>query len=312
MKIVDCYRPKPPTARVAAQTWYEGVSASASASDQADFELQAEHHLEVRVEGRGPATLVCTPECLVELALGHLFAEGVIDGVDDVRLLHLNRPGTVATVVLRDEKASGEGTPFLALAPNTPPRDVAPVVTAPFTGWDLSWVKALTERFCSDTPMHRKTHGAHSCFIAVDGAVVFECEDIGRHNAFDKALGHALRRGIDLRRAMLFTSGRTPSDVIAKVVRAHIPVLVSAAVPTDQAVAMAQEQGVTLFSWARSGSFRLFSDPLGRGAELLRAAREGFGPAERLGQAALPSTVCREKGEKGGKVVGMIGEAQAV
>ena len=52
---------------------------------------------------------------------------------------------------------------------------------------------------------------------------------------------------------MVFTSGRTPSDVIAKVVRAGIPVLVSAAVPTDQAVTMAQEQGVTLFSWARSG-----------------------------------------------------------
>ena len=301
MKIVDCYRPKPPTAWAAAQAWHEGAPVPA----RADFELQAEHHLEVRVAGLPPLSLVCTPEYLVELTLGHLFAEGLIDSAADVRLLHLNCPGTVATVVLCDEGAAKKDTVFLDGAPGAPLSDAAPAAS-PFAGWDLSWVKALTERFCSDTPMHRKTHGAHSCFIAVDGAVVFECEDIGRHNAFDKALGHALRRGIDLRRAMVFTSGRTPSDVIAKVVRAGIPVLVSAAVPTDRAVAMAQGQGVTLFSWARSGSFRLFSDPLGRGAELLRAVGERPSPKEGLGQAAPPSTVY------GGKVVGVIGDARAV
>lgn len=301
MKIVDCYRPKPPTAWAAAQTWREGAPAPV----QADFELQAEHRLEVRVAGLPPLSLVCTPEYLVELTLGHLFAKGLIDSTADVCLLHLNCPGTVATAVLCDEGAAKKDTVCSGVAPRAPLSDAAPD-TSPFAGWDLSWVKALTERFCSDTPMHRKTHGAHSCFIAVDGAVVFECEDIGRHNAFDKVLGHALRRGIDLHRAMVFTSGRTPSDVIAKVVRAGIPVLVSAAVPTDRAVAMAQGQGVTLFSWARSGSFRLFSDPLGRGAELLRAVGERPSPKEGLGQAAPPSTVY------GGNVVGVIGGTRAV
>ena len=283
MKIVDCYRPKPPTAWAAAQTWHEGAPAPV----QADFELQAEHRLEVRVAGLSPLSLVCTPEYLVELTLGHLFAKGLIDSTADVRLLHLNCPGTVATAVLCDERAAKKDMVCSGVAPRAPLSDAAPD-TSPFAGWDLSWVKALTERFCSDTPMHRKTHGAHSCFIAVDGAVVFECEDIGRHNAFDKVLGHALRRGVDLRRAMVFTSGRTPSDVIAKV------------------VAMAQGQGVTLFSWARSGSFRLFSDPLGRGAELLRAAGERPSPKEGLSQPVPPSTVC------GGKVVGVIGGARAV
>ena len=196
MKIVDCYRPKPPTAWAAAQTWHEGAPAPV----QADFELQAEHRLEVRVAGLPPLSLVCTPEYLVELTLGHLFAKGLIDSTADVRLLHLNCPGTVATAVLCDERAAKKDMVCSGVAPRAPLSDAAPD-TSPSADWDLSWVKALTERFCSDTPMHRKTHGAHSCFIAVDGAVVFECEDIGRHNAFDKVLGHALRRGVDLRRA---------------------------------------------------------------------------------------------------------------
>lgn len=283
MKVIDCFEPVAATAVFSARTWNDGCSS------EDDYALQTEHHLEVRVEGRVPVTLVCSPEYLLELTLGHLFAEGLIGGVDEVRLLHLNRPGTVATVVLRTEGMGEKGEGLLDVVPDA----------APFAGWDLSWVRALADRFCADTPMHRKTHGAHSCFIAMDGAVVFECEDIGRHNAFDKVLGHALRRGIDLSRTMVFTSGRTPSDVIAKAARAGIPVLVSAAVPTDQAVALAQEKGVTLFSWARSKSFRLFSDPLGRGAELLRTAGEGTG------------STCENRAARG-KIVGAIGDGRAV
>ena len=165
----------------------------------------------------------------------------------------LNCPGTVATVTLA-EKSPGCGGATESVRMQRPLLSGAEA---------FGNIEAAAGRFLADTPMHRRTHGAHSCFIAVDGHVVFECEDIGRHNAFDKAVGHALRCGVDLRSSVLFTSGRTPLDVIAKTVRAGVSVLASAAVPTDLAVQAAEESGIALVSRVRPGSCLVCSDPYG-------------------------------------------------
>ncbi len=251
MKVIDCYEPRPTTVFAQVKAWDGRVLCPEG------YELQTEHRLEVRVDGGGhehdPLCMACTPDHLVELALGRLYADGVIDGAGDVRTLHLNCPGTVATVTLA-ERSPGCGGATASVWPQRPLLSGAEAFRN---------IEAAAGRFSADTPMHRRTHGAHSCFIAVDGHVVFECEDIGRHNAFDKAVGHALRCGIDLRRSVLFTSGRTPLDVIAKTVRAGIPVLASAAVPTDLAVRAAGESGVALVSRVRPGSCLVCSDPHG-------------------------------------------------
>lgn len=263
MKVIDCYDPRPLTA-LARVTARDGATA-----DLTDFEFQVEHCLEVRLvdarQDHPSVRMACTPDHLVELTLGRLFADGVIDGVGDVRTLHLNRPGTVATVTLAERSGTAGVTSQMGASAATgmisqPERLRRPALSGAEA---LRDIEVVAGRFADDTPMHRRTHGAHSCFIALDGHVVFECEDIGRHNAFDKAVGHALRRGIDLRRAALFTSGRTPFDVIAKTARAGIPVLVSAAVPTDLAVRRAAEAGIALVSRARPGSFLVCSDPCG-------------------------------------------------
>ena len=93
-----------------------------------------------------------------------------------------------------------------------------------------------------------------------DGAVRFCCEDIGRHNALDKAIGRALLDGLDLSRCVLFSSGRIPADMMEKAIRARVPVLVSNAVPTAQAVDLARRYRVVLICSARRDSMNVFSD----------------------------------------------------
>ncbi|MBQ6583141.1 MAG: formate dehydrogenase accessory sulfurtransferase FdhD [Mogibacterium sp.] len=124
--------------------------------------------------------------------------------------------------------------------------------------WKQEWVYRCAARFAEDTPLHQRTSSTHSAFLMRDGAIIFEAEDIGRHNAIDKAVGYAMIHGIDLAACCLFTSGRVPVDVMEKVVRAGIPVLISKEVPTAQAVAMADEYGVTLIGKARPESFELY------------------------------------------------------
>ena len=72
------------------------------------------------------------------------------------------------------------------------------------------------------------------------------CEDIGRHNTVDKAVGFSKLSGINLSECTLYISGRVPVDMMQKVIYSGIPVLVSKAVPTADSVRLAKKYGVTL------------------------------------------------------------------
>ena len=126
--------------------------------------------------------------------------------------------------------------------------------------WEPRWIYALGRAFHAGAPLYRATHGIHSCFLMQDGEILYCCEDIGRHNALDKAVGRALMDGVDLRRCVLFSSGRIPADMMEKAIRAGVPLLASNAVPTDRAVALARAYRVVLICTARSDSMNIFAD----------------------------------------------------
>lgn len=127
--------------------------------------------------------------------------------------------------------------------------------------WDPRQVLDLARAFAEDTPLHHATYGTHSCYLALDGALRLACEDLGRHNALDKAIGHALDAGLPRERCLVFSSGRIPMDMVSKVIRAGIPVLATKSMPTDLAVRTARETGLTLICCARPDSLKVFSDP---------------------------------------------------
>ena len=131
-------------------------------------------------------------------------------------------------------------------------------VLPPFT-WDYRWVHDLALAFRAGAPLYEQTHGIHSCFLMLDGEIRYVCEDIGRHNALDKAIGRALIDGLDLSRCVLFSSGRIPDDMMEKVIRARVPLLASNAVPTDKAVELARRYHVTLICSARPDAMDIYS-----------------------------------------------------
>ena len=87
----------------------------------------------------------------------------------------------------------------------------------------------------------------HSCFLLRAGRILYQCEDLGRHNALDKAVGCALADGVPLGECVLYTSGRVPVDMVRKAIRAGVPALVSKTMPTVQSVELAEEYGLRLF-----------------------------------------------------------------
>ena len=108
---------------------------------------------------------------------------------------------------------------------------------------------------------HDKTNGVHSSVLFDGKKILLFREDIGRHNVFDKIHGAALRQNIFLGDKALIFSGRCSSEMILKVVRMNIPVVVSKSVPTNFSITIAKKFGITLAGRLRADSFCIYTNP---------------------------------------------------
>ena len=240
-------------------------------SAQASYATQLEHVVHVYVDDAQVMKVTCSPNHIVELVVGRLFTENMVSGIEDIAEVCLSERSERVDVHLASRSAPlsleervvvDVGTCYVdnrtQSSMDVRDEDLPQVEPIP---WRAEDVFALARVFEADTPMHRRTFGAHSCYLARGSEVLFCCEDLGRHNAFDKVVGSALMSGIDLRTCTVFTSGRVPTDMLLKAVRARIPIMVSKAVPTNLAVRMAQEHALTLICSAHSDSFVVVNDP---------------------------------------------------
>lgn len=209
--------------------------------EQGEKPLLREHSLKISVNGEQRFNIICTGEYIKELTVGRLLTEGLIGSAQDIESLVTDKDGHTAEVVLKSDPI------------NTNEYHKLPQAT-----WSDGEIFALAKRFSEGTQMHHVTQCTHSCFLAKGSELLFCCEDIGRHNAVDKAVGHAVLNGIDLSGCMLFTSGRVPTDMVMKTVAAGIPVLVSKSVPTAESVETAHKYGLTLICRAYPDRFEIY------------------------------------------------------
>lgn len=231
--------------------------------------VQHEELLKIYVNDILTMQVGCSAGNLVELVVGRLFTEGLVGGVDEIDCLSICEKSMQATVYLNDRTA------------NLAQREVETVPTCcttnrTFNGyfrrgeelakvepvaWDLDLLFEVARDFAADTEQHRATNGTHSCRLANADGVRICCEDIGRHNALDKAIGAALIDGVDLRGCLAYTSGRVPVDMVLKAVRAGLPVLASKTVATDRAIELACAYDLTLLTRATPHAVDVLNDP---------------------------------------------------
>lgn len=234
-------------------------------SDEEEIAVVHEHFMDLVVNERLVAKLVCTPANLTELVLGRLMTEGMISGIEDVESIYICEFGSTAKVFLKKDvvfRNTMENEPTCCtgnqiLLKNVP---VDELQRLPKTKWKKEWIFGLANEFSGGSKIHKITKGTHGCYLGVKGDIVFACEDIGRHNALDKAVGFAVMKGYKPDECILFTTGRVPTDMVKKAVAARIPVLVSKAVPTDAAVEMAKAYNLTLICRAWPDRYEIFNE----------------------------------------------------
>jgi FdhD protein len=119
-----------------------------------------------------------------------------------------------------------------------------------------------------------RTGGLHAAgLFDTSGELVVVREDIGRHNAVDKAIGDALLHGrLPLSERLLLVSGRGGFEIVQKALAAAVPILASVSAPSSLAVQMARAGGLTLVGFLRDRRFVVYSHP--NRVAIARASRQ--------------------------------------
>ncbi len=228
-------------------------------------EVVQEFPLPLIVNGREIATLIASPHDLRFLVAGFLRLQGFVERVEDFKLLSVCTDFGVAKVEIKGELpeklkpvlTSGCGTGITYTIPTALKQGSGGRSNKRFSA---DAIFAMMDEMGGAAQQYRNHGGMHSAAVG-DGSILLVAEDLGRHNTMDRIAGEALLKGIDLAGMMLVTSGRVSTELVAKAALLGITLIASRTSPTDMAIKIAEESGITLVGYVRGGKFDLYCHP---------------------------------------------------
>jgi len=219
-------------------------------------------------EGELRLGLLCLPRDVEALAVGFLMGEGALrrapmlpavvydEQERRVRVKGDFEPGSIERIGERWTRGTGcgsGGTSYLAVTDSSP---VGPGIRiAP------ERLLALATEFQQRADLWKRTGGVHACALCDGDAIRFFAEDVGRHNAFDKAVGKAVMTGADPADHIAMTTGRLSAEIVSKAVACGVCTLVSRSAVTNLAVQLAQRFGITLVGFLRGSRMNVYTAP---------------------------------------------------
>lgn len=254
---------------------------------QVEDELVVEEPLEIRVGQQSLIVVMRTPGHDFELAAGFLYTESLITSCDDIEIIAYcdeeitekqsaglsllqNIVNVRLTAGLDLETQSGWQRNFHANAScglcgkmtiDSVRHQVPPLNSGLHV--DQAVFYKLNDRLRMAQSVFERTGGLHAAGLFDEtGELLIVREDIGRHNAVDKVIGHALLADLlPLDRHILMVSGRSSFEIVQKALFARIPIIVAVSAASTLAVDLAQEGNLTLIGFMRGKSMAVYSCP---------------------------------------------------
>lgn len=265
--------------RVTARVRVRRIDGSA-ARDRLDT-LVVEEPLEMRVGGRALTVTMRTPGHDFDLVTGFLIGEGIIADASDVHSLRYCAGAT-------EDGVNTYNVIDVVLAPGVPQPDVSVernfsttsscgvcgktsleavrtrsrfAVADDDVRFSTGVLAALPDRLREAQKVFSRTGGLHAAaLVTPEGELLCVREDIGRHNAVDKVVGHAASRyGLPLRGTGLLVSSRASFELTQKALMAGVPLLAAVSAPSSLAVELAVHSGMTLIGFLRGESMNVYA-----------------------------------------------------
>jgi FdhD protein len=228
--------------------------------------VAVEEPLEIRVDGRPLAVTMRTPGHDAELALGFLFGEGLIGearAAEPPADLAANAIEVAGPLAREPGERRFYTTSSCGVCGKGALEEVEVLSARLPEGPRISraLLAELPDRLRQ--PTFERTGGLHATgLFDPDGELLVAREDVGRHNAMDKVVGHALMDGmVPLGERILCVSGRLSFELVQKAAVAGAPILVGVGAPSSLAVELARDRGMTLCGFARAGRVNVYTGP---------------------------------------------------
>ncbi|MEF2290778.1 MULTISPECIES: formate dehydrogenase accessory sulfurtransferase FdhD [Virgibacillus] len=227
-----------------------------------------EYPITIMINGEEFATMVCSPEHVEELIVGFLASEGVILQYHAIQRMNVDVKTGFAYLEINKlpdmyqfdhskriiGSCCGKSRQFYFK------NDVKTAKTM-MSNLRISCKQCLQlmEQLQQASMQFHQTGGVHNAALASVNGVELVRTDIGRHNALDKLYGHMLMNHLNINDKVIVFSGRISSEVLLKISKMRVSILISKSAPTKLALQLAEDLGITVIGFARKGSMNVYT-----------------------------------------------------
>ncbi|WHX97983.1 formate dehydrogenase accessory sulfurtransferase FdhD [Neobacillus sp. DY30] len=231
-------------------------------------DIAVETALTIILDGKEFATMVCTPSDWNELVVGFLASEGVIRFYHDIESLHIDQEKGFAYVELVNKhciqkdfhskrfigSCCGKGRQFYFHNDVKTAKTVMTKLTI-----TPDQCRELMKKMQESSSHFQQTGGVHNAALCTREGIVVSRTDIGRHNALDKLYGYCMINRIPLKDKIIVFSGRISSEVLLKAAKIGVGIILSKSAPTNLALDLAEELGLTTVGFIRGNGFNVYT-----------------------------------------------------
>lgn len=240
--------------------------------ESVEDKIVTEFPVTVKINEEEFVTMVCSPQYIEEMVIGYLASEGVIREYKDIKNIWVQeKEGYVHVTIdklnpyfqnLQNKRyitsccgASRQGFVFINDALTAKKMNDISVELS------IKDCFQLMNKLQQSAATFQETGGVHNAALCDKNGFMLSRMDIGRHNALDKLYGYCLKHHISIRDKVVVFSGRISSEILLKVAKIGCEVVLSKSAPTELALNLAEELGITTVGFIRNDSLNIYTCP---------------------------------------------------
>ncbi|WP_425469232.1 formate dehydrogenase accessory sulfurtransferase FdhD [Priestia megaterium] len=240
--------------------------------ESVEDKIVTEFPVTVKINEEEFVTMVCSPQYIEDMVIGYLASEGVIRAYKDIKNIWVQEKEGYAHVTidklnpyfqnLQNKRyitsccgASRQGFVFINDALTAKKMNDISVELS------IKDCFQLMNKLQQSAATFQETGGVHNAALCDKNGFMLSRMDIGRHNALDKLYGYCLKHHISIRDKVVVFSGRISSEILLKVAKIGCEVVLSKSAPTELALNLAEELGITTVGFIRNDSLNIYTCP---------------------------------------------------
>ena len=240
--------------------------------ESVEDKIVTEFPVTVKINEEEFVTMVCSPQYIEDMVIGYLASEGVIRAYTDIKNIWVQeKEGYVHVTIdklnpyfqnLQNKRyitsccgASRQGFVFINDALTAKKMNDISVELS------IKDCFQLMNKLQQSAATFQETGGVHNAALCDKNGFMLSRMDIGRHNALDKLYGYCLKHHISIRDKVVVFSGRISSEILLKVAKIGCEVVLSKSAPTELALNLAEELGITTVGFIRNDSLNIYTCP---------------------------------------------------